>query len=64
MIWVYKGFVNRQREIISKLKDRVFYLEVVVDYHHLVPLPWEMVDIPEKNTKSFKQEGNVVYLEE
>jgi hypothetical protein len=51
---------THKREIIN-LQRRVHYLEGGMLHHGLLPLPWEMEDLNE--TKAFKQEGNVVYLQ-
>jgi len=39
-------------------------LEVGMSYHELLPMPWEMEDLDDdEQTKNFKHEGNVVYLQ-
>lgn len=51
---------THKRGIID-LQRRIYYLEGGMFHHGLLPLPWEMEDLNE--TKAFKQEGNVVYLQ-
>ena len=35
-----------------------------MSYHELLPMPWEMEYLDDsEQTKSFKHEGNVVYLQ-
>jgi len=51
---------THKRGIID-LQRRIYYLEAGMFHHGLLPLPWEVEDLNE--TKAFKQEGNVVYLQ-
>jgi len=46
--------------------SRVNYLEMGMSYSHLIPLPWELEEFEndQKETKHFKKEGNVVYLQD
>ena len=65
-IWAIGRMSQRQREVTSRLWSRLNYLEVGMSHHHMIPLPWEMEEFEEtfEETKTFKQEGNVVYLQE
>ena len=58
---VFSYILHTHKQRILSLYDRLNYLEVGMHYHELIPLPWEMDDFEE--IKSFKQEGNVVYLQ-
>tara|TARA_R110000824_G_scaffold21466_3_gene79920 strand:- start:25 stop:174 length:150 start_codon:yes stop_codon:yes gene_type:complete len=42
----------------------MYYLEIALSYHDMIPLPWEMEDFNEKftETRTFERDGNVVYL--
>tara|TARA_R110002020_G_scaffold76558_1_gene193892 strand:+ start:2602 stop:2874 length:273 start_codon:yes stop_codon:yes gene_type:complete len=63
-VWALGRMTQSQREATSRLWNRLNYLEVSMSYHGMIPMPWEMEDLDEKvqEIKSFKEEGNVVYL--
>jgi len=63
-IMVYKSFQDDYQRKLKKMSIRVNYLELVLHHHGLTPLPWEMEEFQERQTKSLKKEGNVVYLKE
>jgi hypothetical protein len=64
IIWVIGRMSQTQREVTNRLWNRLNYLEVSLSYHGMVPLPWEIEDCEEdEKIKTFKQEGNVVYLQ-
>jgi len=59
-LWAFGRALKSHKQRIIELQNRLNYLEASMSYHDLVPLPWEMDDFEE--IKTFKQEGNVVYL--
>jgi len=63
--WAIGRLSRSQREITNRLWNRLNYLEVSLSYHGMVPLPWEIEELEEEDEerKTFKQEGNVVYLQ-
>ena len=56
--------LHSHKQRILEMVDKVNYLEIVISYHGLAPLPWELEDLENEHEeiKSFKQEGNIVYL--
>ena len=65
-LWAIGRVKNDQLAIFRRAWDRLNYLEVGMSHHGLIPMPWEVEDIEEivEEIKSFKQEGNVVYLQD
>lgn len=64
-VWVMARLHREQQEIVNRVFHRINYLEVGMSFHDLIPMPWEMEDFEDHydKVKSFKQEGNVVYLQ-
>ena len=64
-LWALNRVQKNQEKINSNFWRRVNYLEVGISYHGLIPLPWEVEDMEDivDEIKSFKHEGNVVYLQ-
>ena len=65
-IWAFTRLKRDQEEIAKRLFARINYLEIGMSYHEMIPLPWELDAAAEQNreSKRFKRQGNVVYLEE
>ena len=65
-IWAFGYTLQSHKKRILEMYSRLDYVEVGLAYHGLTPLPWEAEDLDEytEEIKSFKQEGNVVYLEQ
>ena len=63
-IMVYKTFQNYHQQELKKMTMRVNYLEVALYHHDIIPLPWEIEEFENRQTKDLKKEGNVVYLKE
>ena len=63
--WAIIHLRNEQREISKRAWDRLNYLEVGMSYHGMIPMPWEIEEVEElvEEIKSYKHEGNVVYLQ-
>ena len=63
--WAIVKVRDAQLEIVRRMWDRLNYLEVGMSYHDMIPMPWEIEEVEEivEEIKSFKQEGNVVYLQ-
>ena len=63
--WAITRVKKDQIELYHRVWARLNYLEVGMSHHGLIPMPWEVEDIEEivEDIKSFKQEGNVVYLQ-
>ena len=63
--WAIGRMRDDQINVIKRAWARLNYLEVGMSYHGLIPLPLELEEMSqqpnERNT--FKQEGNVVYLQ-
>jgi len=59
-----KNIIDVQQETLKKIQSRMYFLEIALSYHDLVPLPWEMDDFDDKSyeTPVYKRDGNVVYL--
>ena len=64
-LWAIMRVKNDQIETYRRAQARLNYLEVGMSFHGLIPMPWEVEEIEEivDEIKSFKQEGNVVYLQ-
>jgi hypothetical protein len=62
-IWAVGRLSRHQRDMFGSLWRRIHYLEMVLGYHDLVPMPWEMDEFDNNETKGFKREGNIVYLQ-
>ena len=60
--WAIVKVRDAQLEINCRMWDRLNYLEAGMSYHGMIPMPWEIEEVVEE-IKSFKQEGNVVYLQ-
>ena len=65
-LWAITRVRNDQLEVIQRVWNRINYLEVGMSYHGMIPMPWEAeyLDDLEDEIKTFKQEGNVVYLQQ
>jgi len=63
-IWAIGRLTHDQREMTGRLWSRIHSLEMVLGYHDLVPMPWEMDEFDNNETKGFKREGNIVYLQQ
>ena len=63
--WAIARVKNDQLEIYRRAWARLNYLEVGMSFHGLIPMPWEVEEIEDiaDEIKTFKQEGNVVYLQ-
>ncbi len=59
-LWAITRLKDNQLHALKRTWNRLNYIEVALSYHGMIPLPWDEVDISEN--KSFKKEGNVVYL--
>ena len=64
-LWAINRMRGDQLYVIKKMWNKMNLLEVTMSYNGLMPVPWEMEDLDEhvEKIKSFKQEGNVVYLQ-
>jgi hypothetical protein len=64
-LWAITRVKNVQIEVFRRAWTRLNYLEVGMSYHGLIPMPWEVEEIDDivNEIKTFKQEGNVVYLQ-
>ena len=64
-LWGISRIHSHQEKINSHVWKRLNYLEVGMSHHGLIPMPWEVEDMEDivDEIKSFKQEGNVVYLQ-
>lgn len=64
-LWTLLRFRDNNAEISKRIWARLNYLEVALSYHGLTPLPWEENDSENlKIERAFKEEGNVVYLQD
>tara|TARA_B100000029_G_scaffold311698_1_gene304207 strand:- start:60355 stop:60609 length:255 start_codon:yes stop_codon:yes gene_type:complete len=63
-LWAFSTVLKTHKMRIITLYNRLNYLEMVMVHHDLLPLPWEVEDIETEERKSFKRDGNVVYLQE
>jgi len=57
---------HQHQEIMRRVFARLNYMEIGMHHHQLIPLPWEAQDLPsgDTETKNFKHQGNVVYLQD
>jgi hypothetical protein len=65
-LWAITRIRDDQLKVMQRAWNRLNYLEVGMSYHGMIPMPWETEDIEElvDEIKTFKQEGNVVYLQQ
>jgi len=65
-LWALAKIQKYQEKINSNVWKRLNYLEVGMSHHGLIPMPWEVEDIEDivEEIKTFKEEGNVVYLQQ
>jgi hypothetical protein len=64
-LWAISRVKDAQLEVFHRAWARLNYLEVGMSFHGLIPMPWEVEEIDDivNEIKTFKQEGNVVYLQ-
>ena len=64
-LWALTKTQKHQEKINSNVWRRLNYVEVGMSHHGLIPMPWEVEDIEEivEEIKTFREEGNVVYLQ-
>ncbi len=64
-LWALTKIQKYQEKINSNVWRRLNYLEVGMSHHGLIPMPWEVEEIEEivEEIKTFREEGNVVYLQ-
>jgi hypothetical protein len=62
-LWAFGYTLHNHKRRIVEISNRLNYLEIGMHYHDLLPMPWETDDLCSRDTKSLKQEGNVVYLQ-
>ena len=62
-LWGLTKLQKHQEKINAYVWKRLNYLEAAIAHHNLIPLPWEAEDIAEE-IRPFKEEGNVVYLQQ
>ena len=63
-LWAFGYALHSQKQRILEMYNRLNYLEVGMNYHELLPMPWETDDMyDDEDNKAFKHEGNVVYLQ-
>ena len=64
-LWAITRIRDDQLKVVKRTWDRLNYLEVGMSYHGMIPMPWEVEEIEDyvDEIKTFKQEGNVVYLQ-
>ena len=65
-LWALAKVQKYQEKINSNVWKRLNYLEVGMSHHGLIPMPWEVEDMEDivEEIKTFKEEGNVVYLQQ
>ncbi len=61
---VFKSFQEHLHKELKKIAMRISYVEMALHHHEIIPLPWEMEEFENRETKGLKKEGNVVYLKE
>jgi len=63
--WMINRLQDTHREVVQRIWVRLNYLEVGMSYHGFIPMPWEVQELEDivEEIKTFKQEGNVVYLQ-
>lgn len=64
-LWAFGYVLHNHKHRILEINNRLNYLETGMAYHDLVPMPWEIDDLDKhyEQINTFKQEGNVVYLQ-
>ena len=64
-LWAVNRVRSDQLRIVKRVWNKLNHIEVTLSYNGLLPMPWEIDDLEEhvEEIKSFKQEGNVVYLQ-
>jgi hypothetical protein len=64
-LWAFGYALRSHKHRILEMNTRLNYLETGMAYHDLIPMPWEIDDLDKhyEQINSFKQEGNVVYLQ-
>jgi hypothetical protein len=63
-LWVFGYVLRGHKKRILEIYSRIDYLEAGMSYHELLPMPWEIEYLDDdEQTKNFKREGNVVYLQ-
>jgi protein-tyrosine phosphatase len=64
-LWALTKIQKYQEKTNSNVWRRLNYLEVGMSHHGLIPMPWEVEEIEEivEEIKTFREEGNVVYLQ-
>ena len=64
-LWALAKVQKHQEKINSNVWKRLNYVEVGMSHHGLIPMPWEVEEIEEivEEIKTFREEGNVVYLQ-
>lgn len=64
-LWAIMRLKDDQLRTIKRIWARLDYLEVGMSYSGLIPMPWEIEDLEShvEEIKTFKEEGNVVYLQ-
>ncbi len=65
VLWCVFRFRTHQEQINGHSWRRLNYLEVAMSHHGFIPMPWEVEEMEDivDEINSFKQEGNVVYLQ-
>jgi|3_EtaG_2_1085321.scaffolds.fasta_scaffold22736_6 Co/Zn/Cd efflux system component len=65
-LWAITRMRDDQLQVVKKIWSRLNYVEVGMSYHGMIPMPWEVEEVEDyvRDIKSFKQEGNIVYLPE
>ena len=65
-LWAITRMRDDQLQAVKKIWSRLNYVEVGMSYHGMIPMPWEVEEVEDyvRDIKSFKQEGNIVYLPE
>ena len=64
-LWAIIKLRDANAEINHRLWTRINYLEVAMSHHGMIPMPWEVEELEDivEEIKTFKKEGNVVYLQ-
>ena len=64
-LWAFNSILRSYKEALLHLRNRLNYLETGMAFHELIPMPWELDDLDQHYDRinTFKQEGNVVYLQ-
>jgi len=59
--WAFNQTITEYKQRLVEVHHRLRYLEVGLSHQNLLPLREQNKE--KKETKTFKQEGNIVYLE-